>query len=136
MLPQVASELGSDIQILPSLETHLQRQAKLSGSRSKEYKELPEGFLPRVEGPYVWSKPRVEQFEVLLLPKEIDEINAAVKACRQIPFNELSPNTFPLPYLGPRLRGLSSVIYEGSGALVSLKYTTSSRPLGQMSYVF
>jgi hypothetical protein len=49
---------------------------------------------------------------------EIAEIDAAVRAARGIPFEELSPATFRLPRLGEALKGVLDQLLEGRGFIL------------------
>jgi hypothetical protein len=71
-----------------------------------------------VPGPGVWygrelaaRRDWIREFA----PEELDEIAAAVAAARHVPFENLNPQNFRLPRLGPVLKGILAELLEGRG---------------------
>ena len=50
--------------------------------------------------------------------QELAEIRAAVDGARRVPMDRLSPAAFPLPTLGPALKGILAELLEGRGFIL------------------
>ncbi|KDR86131.1 hypothetical protein GALMADRAFT_52396 [Galerina marginata CBS 339.88] len=84
---------------------------------------LPEGFPKKLDSPLVWEgKDWTDptQWEYELSPEQLKEIDDAVKHFHGLdkPFGHISPQTFPLPTLGPILKDLAKELHTGRGFFV------------------
>ncbi|KAF8177446.1 hypothetical protein BJ912DRAFT_1024215 [Pholiota molesta] len=84
---------------------------------------LPEGFPQKLNSPLVWEGKDwtdPSQWEYELSAEQLKEIDDAVKHFNGLgkSFGHISPATFPLPTLGPVLRGLSKDLHTGRGFFV------------------
>ncbi|KAJ3506628.1 hypothetical protein NLJ89_g6764 [Agrocybe chaxingu] len=84
---------------------------------------LTEGFPKKLESPLVWEGKdwtNPSQWEYKLSAEQLREIDDAVKHFKGLnkPLGYLSPETFPLPTLGPILKDLSNELHNGRGFFV------------------
>lgn len=82
---------------------------------------LPPGYPRHVKSAFPWG-PDLDVLRLThnLSRAEVEEVLAAVRTFNssERSLNDLSPETFPLPTLGSRLRSLSRELHEESGAVI------------------
>jgi hypothetical protein len=74
-----------------------------------------------VSGPGVWygrEQAKRDDWIRRFSGGELAEIDAAVRAARDVPMEQLSPANFPLPRLGPVLRTVLAELLEGRGFIM------------------
>ena len=74
-----------------------------------------------VSGPGVWygrDLARRDDWIRHFSAQELAEIDAAVRLAKDIPVEKLAPQNFPLPRLGPVLRGVLAELLEGRGFIM------------------
>jgi hypothetical protein len=74
-----------------------------------------------VSGPGVWygrEQAKRDDWIRSFSGGELAEIDAAVRAARDVPMEQLSPANFPLPRLGPVLRTVLAELLEGRGFIM------------------
>ncbi|KAF8346163.1 hypothetical protein F5887DRAFT_125135 [Amanita rubescens] len=112
------------IEYHPNEEQYRARTARrLAENPSLTKSALPKGFPKKVESPLVWEgKDFKDESEWVyeLTPDQLKEIDDAVKHFCSLgkPLGYVSPSTFPLPNVGPVLRGLSNELHNGRGFFV------------------
>jgi hypothetical protein len=113
-----------DIAYHPSPEGwHARTARRLAENPSLVKTPLPEGFPAKVESPLVWEGKDFKneaQWVYNLTESDLKEIDDAVKHFHGLglPFGLISTTTFPLPTLGPKLKGLSHELHAGRGFFV------------------
>ncbi|KAF8629559.1 hypothetical protein AX15_003391 [Amanita polypyramis BW_CC] len=113
-----------DIEYHPNEDKYKARTARrLAEDPALPNSSLPEGFPRKVESPLVWEgKDFKDEKEWVyeLTPDHLKEIDDAIKHFRSLgkSFGHITPSTFPLPTLGPALRGLSNELHNGRGFFV------------------
>ncbi|KAF8185728.1 taurine catabolism dioxygenase TauD [Pholiota molesta] len=122
--PQTWSWKQPDITYHPDHQKWEERTAKrLAENASLPRTPLPEGFPTKLSSPLVWEGKDwkgEEQWVYELTSTHLDEISAAVKFFHGLGlhFGHISPETFPLPSLGPILRDLAGELHYGRGFFV------------------
>ncbi|KAF9055633.1 hypothetical protein BJ165DRAFT_433113 [Panaeolus papilionaceus] len=84
---------------------------------------LPDGFPKKLDTPLVWEGKDWKdpsEWEYDLSEAQLNEIDNALRSFRASgkPWGHLSPETFPLPTLGPILKDLSKELHTGRGFFV------------------
>ncbi|TVY35889.1 Taurine hydroxylase-like protein [Lachnellula occidentalis] len=92
-----------------------------------DFGDVPEGWPKRLTGPLVWDGKDLnahrnytliaEKYIHVLTSTEIAEIGAAAKSFQRLllPLSAIKQSNFPLPQLGPTLRGIAKNLYQGTG---------------------
>ncbi|TVY50738.1 Taurine hydroxylase-like protein SAT17 [Lachnellula cervina] len=87
-----------------------------------DFGDVPEGWPKKLTGPLVWDGKQLnahlaEKYIHVLTSAEIAEIDAAAKTFQKLslPLSAVEQSTFPLPQLGPTLRGIAKNLYQGTG---------------------
>ncbi|CAH0053902.1 unnamed protein product [Clonostachys solani] len=111
-----------DIQYAPNFQKW---QARASSRVKNENlkKTLPDGFPTQLKGNLVWDGDSVAKsydWVYQLSTDELKEIDTAVAHFKTLgkPLAEISAETFPLPNLHAKLRGLSDELHSGHGFFV------------------
>ncbi|TVY26050.1 Taurine hydroxylase-like protein, partial [Lachnellula hyalina] len=86
-----------------------------------DFGDVPEGWPKKLTGPLVWDGKHLndhpEKYIYNLTSAEIAEIDAAAKSFQKLalPLSAIEQSNFPLPQLGPTLRGIAKNLYQGTG---------------------
>ncbi|KAF8890084.1 hypothetical protein BD779DRAFT_1610872 [Infundibulicybe gibba] len=116
--------LQPDITYHPDRAKWLARTARrLKEDPSLPNTPLPVGFPSRITSPLVWEGkdwPDEKEWVYELGGEHLKEIDAAVKHFHslQLYIGHVSSETFPLPTLGPVLKGLARELHSGRGFFV------------------
>ncbi|KAF8954541.1 taurine catabolism dioxygenase TauD [Flammula alnicola] len=113
-----------DISYHPDREKWEQRTAKRrADDPSLTSTPLPDGFPKKLVSPLVWEGndwKSEAQWVYNLTPQDLEEIDSAVRHFHGLGlhFGYISPETFPLPTLGPVLKDLARELHDGRGFFV------------------
>ncbi|KAF8424962.1 hypothetical protein EV426DRAFT_75425 [Tirmania nivea] len=102
---------------------HARTARRLAEDPSLPAVPLPAGFPARVDGPIVWEGSDWAdegQWVYQLSDAELKEVDAALEYFRGtgMALGYISRETFPLPAVGPVLKGLARELYSGRGFFV------------------
>ncbi|KAJ5175659.1 uncharacterized protein N7482_001536 [Penicillium canariense] len=119
---QPGSHRDQVIQWLPSLETHLARSCALASLGERLPTTVPVGFPDLIKSDRDWSGSNFESegdYVYILSPEDLAESETALHSFLALSSNpdldQISPETFPLPQLGVKLRELSETVHVGRG---------------------
>ncbi|KAF3801463.1 hypothetical protein GCG54_00014677 [Colletotrichum gloeosporioides] len=99
-------------------------KANAAHPETSSFGSVPKGWPSQFSGPQTWTGQYLEQhperYIKHLSQEHIDEIDAAIKNWKKqsVPLSNISQANFPLPVLGPMLRGVSDKIYNGIGVQI------------------
>lgn len=108
-----------DIAYAPDYDKYLARvQRRLATERLNN--SLPEGFPARLESDLVWDKHDIGKrynWTHQLSSEELEEIDKALQHFKSLskPLGFVNQETFPLPNLHAKLRGISNDVHNGFG---------------------
>ncbi|ORX47741.1 taurine catabolism dioxygenase TauD, TfdA family protein [Hesseltinella vesiculosa] len=121
---QIHNSSQPDITYLPDKKNWQARTARRLAEEDLP-KDLPDGFPEKLDGPKLWTgsdyQDKESEWVYELNEQELNEIKAALQDFEdaETALNEISPEKFVLPTLGPKLKGLiQDNVVEGRGFLV------------------
>ena len=121
---QIKNASQPDFTYLPNLKNYKERTARRLSEKQLQ-KELPDGFPEQLDGPKLWKGSDYEgkesEWVYELTKEELQEIDNAVHKFEDTekPFSEISKDTFPLPYFGPKVKELvEEEVVDGRGFIV------------------
>ncbi|KAL1842469.1 hypothetical protein VTJ49DRAFT_5206 [Mycothermus thermophilus] len=99
------------------------RNLAVKADRAADHFPITHTWPAKLEGPLVWrpdSFVSEDDYTLALTEDEIAEVRAGLKHFKNLDLygSEVSPETFPLSTLGPKLRGLALEIHRGRGFAV------------------
>ncbi|KAL4780651.1 hypothetical protein BJX76DRAFT_360635 [Aspergillus varians] len=114
-----------DIEWNPSYQTFLERVERLAASAADRPTSLPDGFLPSIDAPRVWTGSDFEDSTKYVLEfsaKDIKEIERGLAYFKGLPGDlgpdDVSKETFPLPHLKATLQDVAHSLHLGHGFVV------------------
>ena len=98
-----------------------------------------EWITPRYEGPAAWTgveMRRRDDWVLRLGVPERAELDAAMRATRHLPIEEIGARDFELPTLGPQLLALRDELVEGRGFALLRGLDIEGRPIEESARLF
>ncbi|KAL9035237.1 MAG: hypothetical protein Q9214_006678, partial [Letrouitia sp. 1 TL-2023] len=116
---------GPNIDWMPSRGTYEARVRDLAAQGIPRSKDLPADFPRRIEGARAWTGSEFTKetsFVLQISAEEVREIEKALKVFKDSrsgkDLTTVIQHTFPLPFLGKRLKEMSKTIHSGLGFAV------------------
>ncbi|KAJ5166932.1 uncharacterized protein N7482_005713 [Penicillium canariense] len=111
-----------DIQYHPDYVKYQERTHRRRETESLQ-PSVPAGFPQKLTSPLVWEGKDIEKrtdWIYQLSDSQLDEIDGALQGFKALnkPLGYINESTFPLPNVGPVLRGLSKELHNGRGFFV------------------
>jgi hypothetical protein len=121
-----------DISYTPDRAKYLDRTARRLATEALP-KSLPPGFPARIDAPLAWRGADfagTHDYAHELTPADIAELERALAHFKGLglPLGRVSPETFPLPTLRAKLRGVSREVHDGRGFALVRNLPVAGRP--------